>query len=372
MTQFRVSDIEVGRKDFTGLEILTVYGKVSGKLNDLDCGRYAVYRTALQVMVQFSDDDAEGISQRAALTTIIPLRSQIMTMVSKMYKDSCLRQREKADEYASRLGFSLLIALQGNQQLAENVMTTIRDDLVEDNASNTRTQHLIWASVASLISIFIAALLGSPWFVNAFSGLSLDHEIWPNSWHAAAAGSIGALFSIALQIRARQVRIDSRQWDNIIDAVLRIFVGATSGAILAALFLGHFVNVSIGSNEISEGGYGIMIIAFAGGFAERLIAEFLATIVLTSKPGRSATNSAAPLGVNELNLSGKAGVAGAAPNVISQTQTSSQNVQPAIFRAGSPVVSSEQAIEPDEDQEEADGGDDIGASSILSKPPPLG
>ena len=97
-------------------------------------------------------------------------------------------------------------------------------NLTEDRASDTRTWYLLWAATATFATIILAWIIGSSWFVNAF-GIPKIGDGWPKYWNAAAVGALGALFSIALQLRAREVRVDTQPWDNISDAVLRVFVG---------------------------------------------------------------------------------------------------------------------------------------------------
>lgn len=367
MDKFYVRDVVKGKKDSTDAEILTVYGKVSGILNGNDCGRYAVYRTSRQVMIQFSDDDTEGVNQRAALTSIAPLRGQITTMINKLAKHSSQYQQDKADEYANRLGISLLIALQGDLQLAEADLISIRDDLIEDMASEIRTFHLVCASVATLFFVLFASLLGSEWFIYTFSYLSLSPEVWSNCWHAAAIGSIGALFSIALDLRERKVKIDYQQLDNASDAVLRIMVGATSGALLAALFLGKIV--SFGANGISANDYGIMVIAFAGGFGERMVANFLETIKLTEKVASNLPNSENSSVADERKL--------ARPSPTSlplsrQAQTEKSDIPLPILSRAEIGNASEQAIEPDEDQSQAEDSVEDHDIPNSHKLPPVG
>ena len=57
-----------------------------------------------------------------------------------------------------------------------------------------------------MVMILIARLLASDWFNGAFG--PFDPTISPLYWNAAAIGALGALFSIALQIRSREVPID--------------------------------------------------------------------------------------------------------------------------------------------------------------------
>ena len=179
MTATTVAEIKIGATDFTGAAITKIISKVTR--------RYAVYRTESGVMIHFSDDDDEGANQRAALTPIEPLRGQIESLLEGLQSAASAYQRKKAYEYSGRLGRSLLIALRGNVVLAETELQKIRDDMIEDRASDTRTRHLAWACLAAAVAIVIAAISSAGWFMTLFAGI--DQSVWARSWYAAAMTS---------------------------------------------------------------------------------------------------------------------------------------------------------------------------------------
>ena len=216
MTNPSVSDIKVGEPDGTGAMVHEIYGMATG--------RYAVYRNDRRVMMQFADNDDDGVNQRAALTQIIPVRSDIEALIDRLKNDKSPYQQELATEYSTKLGRSLLIALQGNVPLAQSRLAAIHADMVEDCASDIRTRYLLWAVAAVGATLLLSAIMSTGSFTDTF--LTIRKPVWLKYWYGAGLGSLGALFSIALQLRARAVRIDSRPWDNISDAVLRIFIGA--------------------------------------------------------------------------------------------------------------------------------------------------
>lgn len=352
MNGCRVENIILGEKDCSGCVIHAVYGRVSG--------RYAVYRNDRQIMVQFSDDDAEGINQRSALAPLGPLRSQISAMISKFSRQRSEYQEQKTEQYNNRLAMSLLIAIQGDISRAQLEMELIRDDILEDFASDTRTRHLMWASVAALVSLLLSIIFASDWFVNAFNGL--DKIIWRMYWQAAGIGAIGALFSIALQIRAREVAVDTQPWDNRSDAILRIFVGATSAVVLIALFMGQFVEIDIAGSPLSDSTHGAVIIAFAGGFTERLVAEFLSRIGLAS--GVSSRRKAQPAVTSGPTVNEQTIASGAASLPMAGRTASTSASVPSL----PPARSSEDEVEPDDDEAEASISDNPSRLSALSQP----
>jgi hypothetical protein len=161
---------------------------------------------------------------------------------------------------------------------------------------------LIYAAAATLALILFSRILATAWFNNAFG--TFDNGVSPLYWNAAAVGAVGALFSIVLTIRSRTVPIDLQPWDNVTDAVLRVFVGATSAVILIALLEGNFVSLGIGGGKINNSTHGLVLAAFVGGFTERLVSDFLGGAALSGR-APSATGGALPPGANERTLTGE-------------------------------------------------------------------
>lgn len=292
-----VEDIKVGKIDFNGNSITALYGGVS-KL-------YAVYRADSHIFVHFADNDAQGANQRAALTPLAMLRSEVEAAIDRLrsanYRLLCKSDEErakakaerKAAEHEWRLARVLLMALQGDDTGALAQLTVLRDELNDDRASEIRSWHLFYAALATIVIVLLCWLFSSGWFnhlVHDFGAYTPDY------WTAAAIGGLGALFSIALQVRARAVPVDLRKWDNICDAILRVFIGAISAVVLHALFFGGLVSLQIGGASIKAAtGIGAeiawrLVLAFTAGFTERLVADFLGGFTL----GRTASSQAQP------------------------------------------------------------------------------
>ena len=273
----KVQDIVVGALDFTGSPISHVYAKVTG--------RYAVYRNTERVMIHFCDEDDEGVNQRAALSVLAAVRGRIAGMTVTLQKNPRAYCQSKAEEYDRRVADALVIGLQGDPPQALAELNAIRDDLVEDRASDIRTFHLLAALVAVALFLMASRLLSSQSFDNAFGPFA---DFADKYWQAAAIGSLGALFSIALQLRAREVPIDIQPWDNRMDAVLRVFVGSASAVLLVALVLGNYVGLSIGTQSLGAP-QGLVVVAFVAGFGERLVADFLKGITIGQRSSAART-----------------------------------------------------------------------------------
>jgi len=96
---------------------------------------------------------------------------------------------------------------------------------------------------------------------------------------ATGAGAIGVLLSIAIAIRGRTIVIDGNRQTNIIDAALRVLIGAISAAVLFLLLdSGALADIQIGAAKIagkSPSWQATLLVGFAAGFFERLVPDLL-------------------------------------------------------------------------------------------------
>lgn len=107
-------------------------------------------------------------------------------------------------------------------------------------------------------------------------------------WLAAAGGTIGAFFSIAIAIRGRTVAIALARWDNRIDAILRVTIGAiAAGALLLILQTKFGGEPAIGGKGFADNlvWQVVALIGFAAGFTERLVPDLLARASPTPAAG---------------------------------------------------------------------------------------
>lgn len=350
MSALLVDNIVTGASDSLGSVIETVYAKVKT--------RYAVYRNAEQVLIQFADDDAEGVNQRAALTPLFPVRSRISAMTKKLRTQQNSYQSEKAEEYDRRLAGGLLMALQGDVESAKSELAGIVADMAEDAASDTRTWHILYASIATLVVILLSWILSTEWFGKAIGTFS--EGVSPNYWTAAAVGAIGALFSIALALRERSLPVDLQKWDNASDAVSRILVGAISGTVLIALLRSDFISLSVGGTALdSDNSVHVLVVAaFIGGFIQRFVADFLGGFAIASK---SAGNSGVMRGAKANSADEKDIAKGKATEPDGRSKTNSSKTdsakpvssKPDTPEEGGTAEGHEAEAEPDDDQAEA-------------------
>lgn len=260
-----VTDIVKGQTDLTGSAIETVFSKVSNT--------YAVYGTSERVMVQYADDSALGSEQRLALAPLNPLRGEINGLIDGWRSGSLIssdRKKHMARAFDRRTADALTVALQGDQAHAATLLKAVKSDLLDERTSVGRAEYLIVAIICGIIMFLGLSII----FTDNYVGL------------AAGLGCLGALFSIALGIRTRQIRTDLRRRDNLIDAVLRIFIGAISAVILFSLLKSELVPGTAGESDFdfkelsSTATHVAILVAFLAGFSERLLGDLLSTTVI--------------------------------------------------------------------------------------------
>lgn len=122
----------------------------------------------------------------------------------------------------------------------------------------------------AIIAIPVVAIL--IWPATELTPVDADYGYGVLMWRGAAAGAVGAFFSIALAIRGRTVLPDLLRTANMMDAMLRVVIGAIAGSVLIALIEGEVVTF-----KFAERGSPlfVLIAGFLAGFAERLVPDLL-------------------------------------------------------------------------------------------------
>lgn len=285
-----VADIVPGAKDATNSDILTVYSKISGI--------YAVYRTRERVSVQFADDQTLGSEQRRALVKLNPLRGQINGLIDgwRAIDDDDYRPphrllfwrrvhaceiKAKVAMFDRRVSDALIMALQSDQDHAEILLGEIKADLLEERTSAARIDYVAVAALVTALLLIVSGIAGGTAF-----GLLKSTKPEQVLWLACGAGALGALFSTGIAMRTRQILTDLQVRENRTDAIVRICIGALAGVLLVAMLMAKVVSFDFGAGARSPDAMAewgdidikwilYALVAFIGGFSERLVAGLL-------------------------------------------------------------------------------------------------
>lgn len=157
-------------------------------------------------------------------------------------------------------------------------------------------------------------------------------------WYAGCVGIVGAFFSVAIAVRDRTLETDRVTLDTTLDAALRMFVGALGGALLLGLIQSGAVGLIIGGARIirsdtdtsilslSTGWLPIMLVAFVGGFFERMVPDLLNKATTVDGPGQSQASTrraTAAAETNERNPLGRPQAPGDEPTTTNGTNDTS-------------------------------------------------
>jgi len=278
-----IASIVEGRKDANNQVIEALYGKVSNA--------YAVYRTRQGVIIQFADDPKLGGQQRQALARLNPVRGEINGLIDGWRASSDPVKKGRGASFDRLLAAGLLMALQGDVESAQAALVAVKTEIIDLRTSVARTRYVIVAAATTLALVVILTIMMTSWFAHFH-----DYDATTDPyWAAGAIGAIGAWFSIALAIRGRTIQTDLHSLENDVDATLRVMIGSISAVVLLALMRLGLVNFSIGGNNVAYGD-GLVLIAFAAGFSERLVSDFLSQSLANALRARGSAATAAAAG----------------------------------------------------------------------------
>lgn len=267
-----VADITINAVDQTGKQVKFIFSKVAQT--------YAIYSNEDRIVVQYADDPKKADEQRHTVAFLAPVRGEINGLIEDWRDHRWAIYRAKAQRYDRRTADALVVALQGDGETAKKLLQAVRNDILDERSSLGRVHYVGWAFVAGLAVVLASWLLQH---LFALLGVSTGTAEAAGSSPvlSTATGCLGALFSIAIAIRGRTVQTDLRFRDNLLDAVLRMLIGAISALLLLLLFQTKIVVLSLGNlGEIggtgSGGGHAAeIVIAFLAGFSERLVGNLL-------------------------------------------------------------------------------------------------
>jgi hypothetical protein len=277
-----VADLKPEGEDALGFKIICIYARKPPE--------FAIYRTAQRVLIHFADDQAKSDEQRRTLVALAPLRGEINGLVDgwrtaphskrvvgifKIHNGA--RLHSKAERYDRASADALQVGLEGDLPRATLLLEKVKADILNERTGWARFEYLITAFataiVIGIIAIGTMALTRGRPCADMFLCLPEASDMW----RGFIAGAVGAFFSIALGIRGRTILTDLYRPANLMDAVLRVIVGAIGGVVLVSLIRAGFVRFSLGDSSPDDyRTIHILIVGFVAGFTERLVPDLLA------------------------------------------------------------------------------------------------
>jgi hypothetical protein len=318
-TRKLVEDIAVGQPDARGIVVDTIFARVSQK--------YCVYKSDSdnRIMIQFADDETVGDEQRLCLSRLEPERSTINAEFDG-WQSALWKFRRNSNRHSQLvMGFSYRIAqaavsaLSGDPVTGKSQLQSVLDDIQCERLSIGRVEYFLTALAVGVAFVVLAwlALLVPFGCEPPVGDTPMPFGCFANGGGLVLAigmASLGALFSIAMAIRDRNIQTDKSRRSNIMDASLRMGVAVVASIVLFALLFSDYVTISFGENEVtgdlSKTAWPAMVVAFIAGFFERLVSNFLATNPATLALAGGA-NGAPALPPPNMPISGPNGNGGA-------------------------------------------------------------
>lgn len=238
MAGLMVADVKVGALDSAGSLIETIYVK--------NAPDYAIYGTANRVLVHFADNPEQKAAQQQLLAALNPIRSEIHSLIDGWRAATTSDEVALTRMYDRRIADGLAAALEGNAATAQALLRGALDGIAEERQSRGRAEHLRFALYTVAVTAVVAGLAyliggsDSAGAANALNVLAF----------AAAAGAVGAFVSISIKVQDRSLTTDLQSRDNILDAILRVSVGAIGAVLLLAMFRSALIDVEFGSVDL--------------------------------------------------------------------------------------------------------------------------
>jgi hypothetical protein len=270
------SDFDVNSIDISGNRVDSVYFKRNS---------YAIYRSDEEILVVYSEDEEIASKQIAAISRLLPLRDQLINLIRDVPQDGLKKH------YRAQIADALRLGLEGQVDCGRVLLNGAVNDARENLTRAMRQLYLGCAAGMAFSAAMTVALV--VWVIAHVQATAGIHLVLL----AIGAGAIGVLLSIANAIRSRTVVIDGNRQANIMDAALRMLIGAISAAVLFLLVnSGALVDIQFGAVKLvgpDAAWQATLLMGFMAGFFERLVPDLLEKAA--SAQGRTMTAAPAPV-----------------------------------------------------------------------------
>ncbi len=253
----RLNEIAVGRQDDTGKTIDRIYFRHKD---------YAIYRrdtTPPDVVVKYSDDAVKADQQVKAISApLLSRRDKVIHLLNDLPATS-------QESLRSQVADALRLGLENQVEAARRILDDSIADALVAQGRRGRLIYLVCAGIATVPALILFLIGGS-----VASG-SVRQLLM-----SAGAGTIGAVSSIFIGIRARTVAIEGDWMSNAVASAIRVAIGIISAAVLFLLFDSHVIpDIKVGTvlinDEIDQKWQLALLVGFIAGFLERLVPDLL-------------------------------------------------------------------------------------------------
>jgi hypothetical protein len=247
---------------------------------------YTIYRTEQGVYAHFADCRWCERKQRVFYSEISEKLCRLRFLTSQIarWPLGLSSFNTHGGFYDHQVAEALYLALQKKpdrekaRKILDEGLRPADDRLTNEN----RTRYLIACLFACLLigvpSIFTWRLYGST--------APLSNETWIAYLMAGAAGSVGAMFSIAIRIRYPAFKPCFHSVMNYLMGPLRVLTGFVAGSVILLIVngtvLGEGIRKLFETQSMTEpspvGWKCVVLVGFLGGFAERLVPSLLRTL----------------------------------------------------------------------------------------------
>lgn len=270
---FGIDDIEIGKPDGTGQIVDEIYIKIPP--------RYAIYRAANRVCVQFDDDEVKAEDQRKSMVNITVIRGTVDSLIEEVADSDDRFRLRRVQRYRRRLADTLQLALTGQSNFARSELELLRERLLGELRSQSSQVYLATAFATALALLILISVL-SKLLGNPIPGQSAQLA---SLWFAAGVGAVGAVFSTVFSFQNRAILPSVSLRDTFVDSGIRILVGSLAGALTYAIVQTEIIGLKIGDVTIKPGELGfssadedwlrLLLLAFVAGISERRVPDLL-------------------------------------------------------------------------------------------------